>query len=188
MSNYIQKEKEQAIADLDKTIARLTATRQALFSDLNKDVPLLEQLFKLKEKAKGTWVILQNGSDRGVYYQFEGTGVGKPIVGLMRNGTYSNVTGHSFNLNFRLASASEVKQHLEYLATKEIRMPLISIKGETPSVKFDPMKCEFYMVTCSGFRGAKVRHTNYAEAEQVAKDLAKQRRTQDLDCWCSCQC
>jgi hypothetical protein len=130
----------------------------------------------MKTKAKGTWVILQNGTDKGVYYQYVQVIVSGRIgmVSLIRNGNYCNITFDTFNTKYRLAKQSEVEQHLAYLATKKIKAPTITIKGETPSVKFDPMKCEFYMVTCRGLRGAKVRHTSYDEAEKVAIELAKQ--------------
>jgi hypothetical protein len=37
------------------------------------------------------------------------------------------------------------------------------------------MKCDFYMVTCTGLHGSKVRHTSYEEAETEAIRVAKKR-------------
>jgi hypothetical protein len=38
---------------------------------------------------------------------------------------------------------------------------------------FDITKCDFYLVTCRGIMGAKVRHTDYATAEKEAIRIAK---------------
>jgi len=43
----------------------------------------------------------------------------------------------------------------------------------TASTTIDPFKCEFYMVTCRGINGSKVRHTTYDEAIKEAKRIAK---------------
>lgn len=37
----------------------------------------------------------------------------------------------------------------------------------------DPFKCEFYMVTCRGINGSKVRHATYDDAIKEAKRIAK---------------
>lgn len=173
MSTYIKKEQEQAIADLDKTILRLTETRQRLFDELNKTLSISQQLLDLKTKAKGTWVILKNDGN-GVYYQFDGFGLTTTKgVRLLRNATISHVPTGTFNANFKIATPSEVNQHLAYLSTKNIKVGLISIKGEKQTNLIDPTKCEFYMVTCRGIRGAKKRHTTYEAAETEAIAIAK---------------
>lgn len=41
------------------------------------------------------------------------------------------------------------------------------------AVSIDPLKCEFYMVTCRGDIGSKKRHTNYDVAIEEAKRIAK---------------
>lgn len=42
----------------------------------------------------------------------------------------------------------------------------------TPTT-IDPFKCEFYMVTCRGIHGSKIRHTTYDDAITEAKRIAK---------------
>lgn len=173
MNIAVEKQKK-VIADLDKTIETLLATRNELAGKLNKEVPLLNQLLDLSNKAVGTWVILKN---KNMYYQFNGVGSLDPNtnVGLMRNGQWSKISASELNKNYRMATPIEVKQHLEFLQTKQVTSPLIKVKGEVYNNKpsFDPMKCDFYLVTCRGIRGAKVRHTSYEIAEAEAKKIAE---------------
>jgi len=74
-----------------------------------------------------------------------------------------------FILDSRLALKHEVEQHIEFMnrTGKQYLKPLEVIKGS-----FNPNKCEFYMVTCRGQMGTKVRHNTYELAEKEAIRIA----------------
>lgn len=200
--------KQNEIAKLDRYIADFNKLKTEHLKALESEMTHLEGLVSqmslvdtIQEKgqnAYGTWVIVK---DKNVYYQFNRVGESSKLVYIARNGTDTWASIEKFNKDFRLATPSEVKQHLEFLAQKGLdalvkkhkplikpapkwpfTVPPVRIKGDLISfvesinkfkIPFDPMKCDFYMVTCRGLRGAKVRHKTYEEAEQVAIDLAK---------------
>lgn len=115
----------------------------------------------------GTWFI-RNTSGNPTYYQFSKTEGGSII--LERFGHRFGFTVESFFNDFSEASESQVSQHLNYLDSKGL-----DYVGINPNKKvgLDPTKCEFYLVTCRGIHGAKVRHTSYEVAEQEAIRIAK---------------
>ena len=49
----------------------------------------------------------------------------------------------------------------------------ISVNAGEKVNTFNPLNCEFYMVTCLGDKGSKVRHTKYDDAIKEAKRVAK---------------
>jgi hypothetical protein len=49
----------------------------------------------------------------------------------------------------------------------------ISVNAGEKVDGFDPLNCEFYMVTCLGDKGSKVRHSDYDTAVKEAKRIAK---------------
>jgi hypothetical protein len=46
-------------------------------------------------------------------------------------------------------------------------------KAEHKQTYFNPKDCEFYMVTCKGVHGSKVRHSTYQQALAEAKRVAR---------------
>lgn len=162
---------------------------------LDKIRPWVEPLglvLSQPNKGIGVWVI-DNKTTK--YYQFCGTtsSGGHLMVNLIRPKEAIEVIMGDFNKKFRLADPIEVKQHEEFLMSKIGRTSLVNIKTlpdadftklsvkvephekmQSPVSKpsIDPTQCEFYMVTCTGQRGAKVRHTRYDLAEKEALRVA----------------
>lgn len=56
----------------------------------------------------------------------------------------------------------------------------MSTPANSHSKGFDPKNCEFYMVTCRGNYGAKIRHTDYQEAVDEAQRIATR---ENHPCW-----
>lgn len=139
----------------------------------------LSQIVKDKEWL---WVI-DTRDNKNMYYQVRF--VSDCSITLIRYGTVSTVHFGDFNDNFRIASTKEFKQHIEFCIRTRREFtdnnPMVTAKIDgarcnMPVEKvhtIDPMKCDFYMVTCQGLMGAKVRHYEYAKAEKEAKRIAK---------------
>ena len=184
---------EKTIASLRLIVSKspeLTAlyrVRNELQEKVKAFVGTLGMLQAMPNGGVGTWVI---DMDSNKYYQFFKSD-------LFRNGIYVymvrpdaeiNVDVNSFNNSYRLATPSEVEQHEVFLNKKygqisfvktaqPITVPVNQIKNlknivNKPSI--DPTQCEFYMVTCTGQRGAKVRHTRYDLAEKEALRVANE--------------
>ena len=49
----------------------------------------------------------------------------------------------------------------------------VTRSASTEEITFNPLNCEFYMVTCLGDKGSKVRHADYDTAVKEAKRIAK---------------
>lgn len=184
-NNFIDQQKEsiiecnQAINKLNQltgmqsVVATIIKVREALVESVKSAIPLNEMV------TKGTWII---NKYTNTYYQYIGDSIGGKISYLKRNGIDKPIDTKVLNNDYRLADASEVKQHLEFLASKRPNIAKIILPIESYKVKhdknpytptFDPMKCDFYMVTCRGNHGAKIRHKSYAEAETEAIKIAK---------------
>ena len=157
---------DQQIKDLEKMKAKL----------LKKQT--LSQIVKGKAWL---WVI----DDRNnTYYQV--SFVSDCSVTLKRYGAIYTVHFGEFNDNYRIASSKEFKQHIEFCTsngkvftdnnaklTQEFVEKFNVPVSLEPTNTFDPMKCDFYMVTCRGLMGAKVRHRSYESAEREAIRIAK---------------
>ena len=174
--------KKQIIKDIKRLLEEgskdLSAhAKLGLLSELRA----LEASITLTKQVKlSEWVILKS---KNIYYQFYLHGFNKNTVALKRNGATSWIDVNVFNVDYRLATPSEAKQHVEFLQTKKIKsldvtnvgFEAYKVKHDKPYSTFDPMKCDFYMVTCTGLHGSKVRHTTYGEAEADAIRIAKNR-------------
>lgn len=133
------------------------------------------------------WVIEKKSN---TYYQFKGLSPNETATWLGRHGHTSPTLTLEFNKEFRLANADEIKQHENFLTiTNKMFVPRKidnSTGGTTKNVtifakehkeivkpSFDITKCDFYLVTCRGLMGAKVRHLDYATAEKEAKRISE---------------
>lgn len=161
------------LTGMESVVATIIKVREALVESVKSVIPLNEMV------THGTWII---NKFTNTYYQYIGLGLTGKVTYLKRNGVDKPIDTEMFNRDYRLADASEVKQHLEFLVSKRPNIAKVIIPINCYKVKhdkdpytptFDPMKCDFYMVTCRGIRGAKVRHTSYAEAEKEAMKIAK---------------
>lgn len=150
-------------------------TVEEIDSMINQLSTLRKELLTKKQHKYGTWFIHVSGR----YYQFYE--VEDTNVVLNRYGRWSCIRLSDFKDEYRLAKDWEVKQHLQfikqngkiclsYLQCNLIPSDLTKVTNE-PSI--NPLKCEFYMVTCRGVMGAKVRHADYKTAEEEAIRLAK---------------
>lgn len=164
---YILDEKRAAIKGIEESIKRLQDAKEALEREIMRETPLHEFIVSLPKRGYMTWVIRNN-----TYYQFVGFN-GRGVI-ISRYGNATELPIQRFNSEYRLAEPAEVKQHEEYLASKSSGKTLIAaIKGEDIKHVIDPMKCDFYMVTCTGQHGSKVRHADYASAEKEAMRISK---------------
>jgi len=57
--------------------------------------------------------------------------------------------------------------------TIQLKSDSYKLPSETKNL-IDPQRCEFYMVTCRGNYGSKVRHQDYNDAVKEAKRIARQ--------------
>jgi hypothetical protein len=131
----------------------------------------------VKAYPKGTWVIKKNNN---TYYQF--VNATDDEVTLFRKGTENKVSFFDFIKEFIVANDSQVEQHEAFLRSQVI-YPLTnaykvehkhgSVPANSLSKGFDPKNCEFYMVTCKGVHGSKVRHGSYELAIKEAKRVAR---------------
>ncbi len=195
MDEFRKKRKEVALETINHQIAVLEKIRESIKNELNAGKSLVDDIrYRLSDNViKTDWVIEK---DTNTYYQFlSRNNVG---VGITRHNATRAIEINDFNKNFRLAKAIEVKQHKAYLTSKGIKFldtPLnITLKGESKTrndmslktvfndglikTDFDPMKCDFYMVTCTGQNGSKVRHPDYESAEKEAIRVAKLKEHQ----------
>lgn len=165
--------KKQSIKDI-KWMLENKVLSSSLKMILLSELRALEASITLAKQVKlSEWVILKA---KNMYYQFYVHGFNKNTVGLKRNGVTVWVDTSVFNAEYRLATPSEVKQHEEFLRTKNIiKTDAYKVKHDKPYSTFDPTKCDFYMVTCTGLHGSKVRHATYGEAETEAIRIAKKR-------------
>lgn len=128
-------------------------------------------LAEVKSYPKGTWVINRS---KNIYYQF--VSANEYEVTLFRKGTECKVSFFEFTKEFIVANKSQVEQHEAFLRSQVI-MQDFGLRGSVPanshSKGFDPKNCEFYMVTCTGVHGSKVRHANYGQALTEAKRIAR---------------
>lgn len=148
------------IAKINSVIAKLNARRMACLTILNGNNKL------------GKWFVCKN-----VYYQYidfecKGDYVDAANVVLERKGVKSLVDVNEFLQTYRPATVSEANQHVEYLASKNLKWVITSPQVIVKDI--DTQNCEFYMVTCTGLHGSKVRHNSFGkamiEAERVARD------------------
>lgn len=163
-SHSVLDKKHIAIAGITAHIKNLEKAKQLLESEIaigKKSV--LDTVTSLPKRGSGIWVIRDN-----TYYQFTHYAQGNGLVYLLRHGKEVIVTDMNFIAKYRVATPDEVKQHEEFLANRN--------KQVIATSAMDPSKCEFYMVTCRGLNGAKVRHKSYEEAEAIAIKLAKKEQ------------
>jgi hypothetical protein len=123
---------------------------------------------EVKAYPKGTWVIK---SKNNTYYQF--VSANEHEVTLFRKGTENKVSFFEFTKEFRVANDAEVEQHQAFLSSQFIYPVANSYKVEHKQTYFNPKNCDFYMVTCTGVHGSKVRHASYNEAVTEAKRIAR---------------
>ncbi len=122
---------------------------------------------EVKAYPKGTWVIK---SKNNTYYQF--VSANEHEVTLFRKGTENKVSFFEFTKEFRVANDAEVEQHQAFLNSQFIHLAN-AYKAEHKQTYLDPKDCEFYMVTCTGVHGSKVRHASYGQAMTEAKRIAR---------------
>lgn len=172
----------------------LFAYRNDILDKLSPWIKPLGQVLSQINNGLGTWVI---NTEDNKYYQFIDTtsrGGGLYVNLIRHNGNVMfETSARVFDKLFRLADPLEVTQHEEFLMNKIGRKTLVSLKGkpdvtsvkvavtektQTPVSKpsIDPSKCEFYMVTCTGQHGSKVRHTSYELAEKEAMRIANVKK------------
>lgn len=123
---------------------------------------------EVKAYSKGTWVIK---NQKNTYYQF--VSANEHEVTLFRKGTENKVSFFEFTKEFRVANEMEIKQHEAFLHSQVIYPVANSYKVEHKQSYIDPKDCEFYMVTCTGVHGSKVRHASYGQAMTEAKRIAR---------------
>jgi hypothetical protein len=132
---------------------------------------------EVKAYPKGTWVIK---SKNNTYYQF--VSANEHEVTLFRKGTENKVSFFEFTKEFRVANDAEVEQHQAFLRSQviytlnnayKVEHKHGSVPANSLSKGFDPKNCEFYMVTCKGVHGSKVRHGSYEQAMTEAKRVAR---------------
>jgi hypothetical protein len=123
-------------------------------------------LAEVKKYPKGTWVIKNN-----TYYQL--LDANELEVSLLRKTTKCKVSFFEFTKEFTIATPSQAKQHEAFLRSQFIYPVANAYKVEHKQSYFDPKDCEFYMVTCKGVHGSKVRHSTYQQALAEAKRVAR---------------
>ena len=171
----------------------LLALRESIIEKIEGWASPLGLVLSQKNHGLGTWVI---NKQSGKYYQFESTTSrqGQLMVNLVRHNGSLEIITDQYNKEFRMANPAEVAQHEKFLADKFGRTTLVSVKGKpdiATSVKvkptekmqspvgkpsIDPSKCDFYMVTCTGQYGSRVRHDNYESAEKEALRVANLKK------------
>lgn len=130
-------------------------------------------LNEVKSYPKGTWVIKNSNN---TYYQF--LSANEHEVTLLRKDSEIKVSFFEFAKEFIVANESQVEQHEAFLFSQFIVhdfgfRSVQDNKAGDKNTYIDPKKCEFYMVTCTGVHGSKVRHSNYADAYAEAKRVAR---------------
>lgn len=86
-------------------------------------------------------------------------------VHLKRKGLSSWIRPSVFNEEYRCATSDEAKKHEAFLWSQEHKITFNKNIGPNP-------KCDFYMITCKGVHGTKVRHATYDLALQEAKRIS----------------
>jgi hypothetical protein len=124
-------------------------------------------LAEVKGYPKGTWVIKRS---KNTYYQF--VSANEHEVTLFRKGTENKISFFEFTKQFIVANESQVEQHEAFLRS-QIIYPVQGYKVEHKNTYMDPKNCEFYMVTCRGVHGSKVRHATIEQARAEAKRVAR---------------
>ena len=147
----------------------------------------------------GDWYIL-NKNDNKVYYQYSHI-LGTEIVRLRRHSKNVDITIDEFLSNYVKATEYEAYQHINFLLKRGddfINKNIVSNKttgffdflneyvgdifqnpnfilsnNDEVNDLINRKKCEFYMVTCRGNYGAKIRHSNYDNAVLEAERIAK---------------
>jgi len=174
-------------------LTALYRLRNELQGKIKAFVGTLGLLQSMPNGGVGVWVI---NTPTNKYYQYLRTEIfrGDTFVHFVRpDGSY-NIEAKSFDKSYRLATPSEVEQHEDFLLKKYGRTSFINVKGkpdvvisvkveasekmQSPKAKpsIDPTQCEFYMVTCTGEHGSKVRHARYELAEKEAMRIANVKK------------
>lgn len=174
-ANLLMRESNRLIGRRDflaKELAKFQ-NESAQYNEETKNYDNLRRdlLADIKAFPKGTWVIK---SSNNTYHLFVRTN--RYAVTLSRKGVESKVSFGEFIKDFRIANNVEVAQHEAFLRsqlTVKITSPSNSIPTSSVVNDFNQFNCEFYMVTCTGTHGAKVRHSTYREAHLEAKRIAK---------------
>lgn len=188
-------------SEVEAHIRFLNSKKRSYMTDdtITKPKTLLQAMTApLSETVKENDWIIQTANN--TYYQFNSLTSNKSVTWIVRHGVITSLLTSYINKNFRLANADEVQQHEDYLKRSGNRYtvrvpvqqtvnanskplinnlikifgePMVNLTKELNKPSFDPMKCDFYLVTCRGLMGAKVRHLDYATAEKEAIRIAK---------------
>jgi hypothetical protein len=190
---------ENAITTLKQVVSKspeltsLYRLRNELQEKVKAFVGTLGLLQSMPNSGVGVWIINEQTNK---YYQYLRTELFRrdTFVFFVRPDGEYNVIHSAFDKHYRLATPSEVEQHEAFLLKKHgqtsfvngrqpLTVPvneinnlknLVTIKRvDKPSI--DPSKCEFYMVTCTGEKGSKVRHLDYKDAEKEAMRVASMK-------------
>jgi len=112
------KNTDTTIKNIDSQLADLVRLSESTAEKIHN---LRVYKHKLETPNEGDWFI---ENDTNTYYQFVNFPVPNVTVELTRKGNITRYGVNSFKKNFRRANDSEVKQHLEFLASREPKKPV----------------------------------------------------------------
>ena len=181
---------ETSLEAIEQAIAGLEKIKEAILAKM----PLSSRV------KKGDWVINKESNTHYQYMQCYRDNDDFQCVNLRRHGGNNKFYLHELNRDFKLATPTQVENHLRYLNSRGLTydgkpisdssgslnsVPANTL-GEVPSKKAVADYClkqleklkqtqipEFYMITVEGKNGAIVRHSDFQTAATEATRLAK---------------